>query len=138
MKALILLLALAAGPGLNAQKPVDQLFETSESGTSDQVRLEGTGVVYHRVTWYVSGYLEHCEINLEESADGIAWTTLGNYYFCKRNGQSSVVKAVVNRIRIRVNNLLQHPDISGSLSVKYFGYQNDPSCPCSAEAVKGF
>lgn len=128
MKNKIFFLPLAAlllTYGLRAQQQSYSQLTASTVTTGATVNLTRAAVAYHQVTWNVTGSLSACTVAIDSSSDGVTWTTGGviSGQTCTSAGQSSVVNATVNYVRIDVTAFTG----SGSVIATYGGYTNNPS-----------
>lgn len=124
----LFLLFVATAIGLHAQAPATaQRLFTGQTGTAPGsdvgIRLIGSGVAHHILTWNVSGTVAACTVKVEQSADNAAWSDLITSQSCTTNGQTPVTHLVVNFIRITYITFTG----TGSVAARYDGYVTDPN-----------
>lgn len=86
------------------------------------VRLIGSGIAYHLLTWSKTGTVSACSVKLQQSSDNASWSDLIASQTCTSNGQSSITNVNANYIRINPTAFTG----SGSVSVRWNGYITNP------------
>jgi len=121
---LCVLLALATSAKPQSYQALKS-FTTAAVAADDGVRLIGSGVSFHKLTWTVSGTVSTCSVRVDSSSDGVSWGTgdIIAAQTCTSGGASTVANFTVNYVRINVTTLTG----GGSINAVYTGYINNPS-----------
>jgi len=97
------------------------------TGTSTPINLINTAIIYHKLTWNVSGTASACTVALDTSANGSTWSAGGAItgQTCTSNGSSSTVNVSANYVRINMTALTV--TAGSSVTVTWDGYTSNPS-----------
>lgn len=88
------------------------------------LNLTGSSIAYHKLVWTVSPTpLGACQVQVDSSADGIAWNVADVVpsTLCTTNGTVNSALFVANYVRVRTTALA-----GGTLTVVWTGYINNP------------
>src|SRR5271166_211259 len=125
MKRLILFLFLATlvwsqTGGWNSQQST-----TFTSVTTGLAISQLGGVKYHQILWTPVGSPASCTVAIDSSSDGISWSAGGILagQTCTSFGQSAVISASANYIRVNVTALTA----ATSVQINYVGYATNPA-----------
>jgi hypothetical protein len=123
MKKLLLLLLFLAALCLPASSYAQAVQITAQMRATAPTTGSGIAVpttYYHQLTWSVSGTVATCSVTLDSSADNSSWSSGGaiGAQTCTSSGQSSLVNAAANYVRINLGTFTG----SGSIYISYIGY----------------
>lgn len=120
----LLVLFVCAVPYANAQQGL-QGYVVTGTGAQARIVLTGSAIVFHQLTWNVTGTVSSCTVALDTSADGVSWSA-GNAIAgqtCTSNGQSALsTSAVFNFVRVNTTAFSG----TGSVVVTWAGYVATP------------
>lgn len=108
-------------------------YSNTTTGSGTSVKLIGTGVTTHKLTYYGTGTIATCQVKLEQSVDNAAWSDLIAATTCTSNGSTIIATGTVNYIRITISTLTG----GGELTVLYLGSATSLSTGTSADQVQG-
>lgn len=121
---LIVAAALLQGLAWAQQVPYAGLrqFTTSAVLADSGVRLIGSGITLHQITWTKSGTVSACAVQVDNSVDNVTWTPAGTItsQTCTSNGNVPVTASNVNYIRMNVTSFTG----TGSVTIVWTGYLN--------------
>lgn len=122
---LALVLALLASVSAQAQQPQARFVYTNSAiGASPGVLEIGSGVQFHQLTWNVSGSVPTCQVQLDQSADNLTWSSqIIAAQTCTSNGLSAVSTATTANY-VRINIVTKSG--AGTVTVTYLGYTSNP------------
>jgi hypothetical protein len=83
----------------------------------------GSAIAFHQISWNPIGSVPTCQVKLEQSADDATWSDLIPNQTCTSSGQSTVVYAVVNYVRINVTTKTG----TGPVTIHWNGFNVPPS-----------
>jgi len=89
-------------------------------GVGTVVRARGSS--YHKIAWTLSGTIDTCQVKLEKSSDGAAWSDLIAALTCTTEGSSALVKDSAPYVRPNVTAISG----GGSVQVAWTGYSGEP------------
>lgn len=117
----LLSLILLCGPALGQ----NSFFSFSAgTGSSAGNKESGTAIRYHQLTWAKTGTVSTCGVKVEQSADNITYSDLIAEQTCTSNGQSVIVSATINYVRITFSTAVTG---GGTVQAVYTGYNTAPS-----------
>jgi hypothetical protein len=93
----------------------------------------GSGIAFHQLSWNPVASVPTCQVKLQQSVDNVTFVDLIANQTCTSSGQSTVVNAVVNYIKISVTT----KSGAGSIVVHWSGYNTAPGGTFSGSISTG-
>lgn len=131
--ALLVLMLAATSASAQNQYVAFRNHTFSAAGADITINMTHGAVSYEKITWFKTGTVSACQVKLQQSADGLAWSDLIAVQTCTSTGTSSVAHVVANFVRINVTSFTG----TGAVAVTFTGYIDDPSVGGGVVSVFG-
>src|SRR5712664_1570250 len=82
-------------------------YTNTTTGASIGTLETGSGIQFHQLTWNVSGTVSTCQVQLDQSADNVTWSSqIIPTQTCTSNSQSAVSSAITaNYVRVNITTM---------------------------------
>ena len=125
-KLLWLFLLLALVPSLHAQTQaaIQREYSATAATAFPGVRISGQGLQYHQIVWALEGTISTCVVQVDQSTDGVTWSTqIISGQTCTSAGSSALTAGVTTWVRVNISTLTG----GGTLTVVYQAFIRSPN-----------